>query len=1307
VKKIIGLDLGVSSIGWAVISEESDLREILGMGCRIIPLSTDDKDEFSSGNTITKNQKRTQRRTQRKGYDRYQLRRKKLTQYLSDHQMLDPELFNLPQLELWGLRSRAVSEKVSLTELGRILYHLNQKRGYKSSRSDANQGKKETEYVAEVLGRYEQLKAEKLTIGQKFFNELVKDQYYRIKQQVYPRAAYIDEFEAICKQQQKHYPTLLTEQAIGVLRDEIIYYQRKLKSQKGLVSTCEFAGYWSKNKLGKDVFVGPKVAHRSSPLFQVCKIWENINSVTIKNKLGEIYSIPLEKKKEIFEHLDNHEKLTRAALFSLLNLKESDGWYSNKQIERGLQGNTTKVQIKSILKENNSYLPLLTLNMDLVNTDQETYLLDSKTGEVISAKMQCYISPKVEQEPLITLWHIIYSISDIDECAKALNTRFGIDMTISKKLASLDFSKSGYGNKSNKAIRKILPYLMQGDVYSVACSYAGYNHSNSITRDENERRLLLDKLPNLEKNSLRQPVVEKILNQTINVVNAVIEKYGRPDEIRVELARELKQSKEERNETFSALSKRERENESIRKRLTEEYQVRATRSNIIKWRLFHEINNEDSKLNATCIYCGNYFGITDALRGQNVDVEHIIPKSLLFDDSQSNKTLSHRKCNEDKGGRTAFDFMKSKSEESFQAYIDRVDDLYKKKIIGKGKRDKLLMSEEKIPKDFIERQLRETQYIAKKAKELLEQVCRNVWSTSGTVTEFLRRKWGWDDVLMNLQLPKYRELGLTEHVMVETGDGQLHKKEIIKEWSKRHDHRHHAIDALVIACTKQGFIHRINNLSAKGNRNEMYAEIGPGKKGPLLDTYLAMQQPFTTRVVEEKASDILISFKAGKKTASPGKRKARMDGKMQVVQKGIIVPRGPLSEESIYGKIKAIERGKPLKFLFEHPENIVQDRIRLLVQDRLNIHNGNFKAALASLKKEPIYLDEQREDVLSVADCYQTEVVIKYPLQSITSKDIDSIVDLKVRAIIKDRLDQYGNNSKEAFKTPLYFDETLKIPLRSVRLFTGLSSVEPVKTDDRGRQIGFVKPGNNHHIAIYADETGNLFEHSCTFWHAVDRKKYGIPVVIKQPSQAWNKILTEHRDLPDKFLTKLPVDPWTYRESLQQNEMFILGMENEDFNLAMQENQTEILSKYLYRVQKMSPSDYYFRHHLETELIDTPESKKAKRFYRFNSIKAFMSVNPKKVFVDRLGTIKPIHNHIDYSSMDPAKVIIAHEPSIANERVKKIIISGSFEEDKNLQLKHWAALSPEECFNEYYNLINRFFTFSKPDWSALKITFDI
>ena len=1015
-----------------------------------------------------------------------------------------------------------------------------------------------------------------------------------------------------------------------------------MKSQKGLVAICEFEGFWCKGKDEKENFVGPKVAPKSSPLFQIAKNWENINNIKINSLTEGNIHISIEQKWALFEHLNNNEKLTQSDLLKILNLKKEE-CFVNKQLAKGIGGNITKHAIKQCFGDLEKYKNLLKFDLNIVETHDEGYLYDKETGEVIGSKKRKHIDSVVEKEPFYQLWHTIYSIQDQEECSKVLQQKFTIEAEIADKLACIDFSKHAFGNKSAKVIRKLLPYLMEGDGYSEAMSYAGYNHSNSLTKDENLKRKLLEKLKPLGKNSLRQPIVEKILNQMVNVVNAIIEKHGKLDEIRIELARELKQSKEERNETDKAMSKRQRENEIIGKRL-EEFGLRATRNNIIKWRLYQEIDNTEQKMNAICIYCGQPISLTEALKGNDVDVEHIIPKAKLFDDSQSNKTLAHRKCNTNKNDRTSYDFMKSKSEEALQEYVDRVNNLYANHIIGKAKHGKLLMTESKIPKDFIDRQLRESQYIARKAREILQTVCYNVWATSGTVTSELRHLWGWDDVTMNLQMEKYKTLGLTHIVEWESEHGKnRHQKEVISEWTKRDDHRHHAVDALTIACTKQGFIQRFNTLSASKTREDMKLEVDKrslqfNEKRNLLEKYIIGERIFSVEEVEKAVAGILISFKAGKKVAVVGKRKIGKKGNKKVVQTGIIIPRGQLSEESVYGKIKTKEI-KPIKYLFEHPDLIFNPFIKTIVESRIEKHGGDVKLAIASLKKEPIYTNNAKTIELKEGTCYRDEIVIKYQVNTDFTKT-EKVVDKKIKEILTTRLDKFGGKPKEAFKDvqrtdktlmKWYEDEGLERPIHSVRCFTGLSAVVPVKKDEQGEDIGYVKPGNNHHIAIYSDADGNKHEHVCSFWHAVERKKYGIPVLITNANEVWDTIqMQAEGTYPESFLEKLPLAQWNMIMSMQQNEMFILGMTLEEVENSLSNRDSKAISDKLYRIQKMSiiPSsgqlDLTFRHHLETQLVDDTNSKSSKRFIKAQSLGSLFSLNPFKVKIDCLGNINPV-----------------------------------------------------------------------------------
>lgn len=1277
VKNILGLDLGTNSIGWALIEIDDNgiPVRIIAMGSRIIPMSSNDRDEFERGLSITKNQNRTVSRTQRKGYDRKQLKKSYLKEILNKYNIFpSEELLTLPTLDLWKLRSDSANpnENISAEQLGRILYMLNQKRGYKSARSEANADKKDTDYVQAVKGRYAQLKDKNQTIGQFFYDGLYNasatDSYFRVKEEVYSREAYIEEFDTIINvQKDKH--DFLTEEVINQLRNEIIYYQRKLKSQKGLVSICEFEGFEKtifdkeKNK-SKVVFVGPKVAPKTSPLFQLCRIWEVVNNISlkIKNPEGSKYKwgdkIPtLGEKEALADYLFKNESLSFTKLLEFLSLNKNDV-YVNKQILKGIKGNETYSVLHNILGDNE----FLKFDVSIIPTNHTSMLVDKKTGEILEERAGLELDASLEKEPLYQLWHTIYSLKDLDECKNALIKRFGFDNHIAEQLSRIDFNKQAFGNKSNKSMRKILPFLMEGYDYSQTCSLAGYNHSNSLTKDEKEQQVTLDKLELFPKNSLRQPIVEKIINQMINVVNAIIQQYGKPSEIRVELARELKQSKDERNNADLQNSKNKKLNEEISKRLAE-LGLPVTKRNIQKYKfIFPSLskNLKDAQVNNQCIYCGETFNLSEALSGDAYDVDHIVPKALLFDDSQTNKVLVHRKCNSTKTNQTAYDYIATKGEEQVRVYSERVDDWFKRGIISYSKMQRLKVShkeylerkslkketetDKKLWENFIDRQLRDTQYIARKSREILQKVCNNVTTTEGGVTAKLRNVWGWNDVLMNLQMPKYKDLGQTVVKEWTSDHGKRkHQKEEIENWTKRDDHRHHAIDALVIACTKQGFIQRINTLNSSETRDEFKKEIEEHKKrlgksfneddyehlhrekSTLLDDYLRSQKPstFTTKYVEQEAAKVLVSFKAGKKVATITKFKATGKNKEQ----GVIVPRGALHEQSVYGKIKIIEKDKPLKYLFENSDKIVNPKIKSLIYERLNKNKNDAKIALSSLKKNPIFLNDEKTEILEKSSCYNDATVLKYKLQSLKANQADDIVDERVKFLVKERLAQFGNKEKEAFKDTLWFNEEKQIPIITVRLFArpDANNLQAIKTDENGKEIGFVVMGNNHHIAIYEDKDNKLIQHSCTFWHAVERKKYNIPAVIKNSSEVWNQLLD--KQLPESFLNKLPADNLNLKFSMQQNEMFILGLSQEEFDGALKNNDKSLLSKHLYLVWSIADGDYWFRHHLETkntELKKTDGAKESKRFYRFQSLKAIENLNPCKVRLNHLGEITKI-----------------------------------------------------------------------------------
>lgn len=1174
-RKILGLDLGVSSIGWSLIAlnEQDEPAEILGMGSRIVPLSDDDAKEFQQGKEISKNKNRTTKRTARKGINRYQQRRTRLTNILRQHGMLpDEALIKLPILQLWELRAKAATpgEQLTLPELGRVLYHLNQKRGYKHAKGEGadeeDKSQKDTNYVAEVKGRYQALQESGQTIGQHFAQELKASEIqsekgvcytYRIKDQVFPREAYLQEFDRILAAQAPFYPQVLTEALIKELRSTI-YLQRPLKSCKGLVAFCEFEKQQRlvrvrlAGKEGEETFqerlvdIGPKVAPKSSPLAEVCRLWETVNNIRLYQADGSERPLSQDDKQKIFEALLTSDTLTFSGVKKLLKIKpkEKKTLWCNALLEGGLKGHTTCAQLRKAFKDYPQYSDLLSFELTLTEGNPNT-----ETGE-----LRPVVSESYQQTPLFRLWHILYSIDDREAMGKALEKQLGItrqdlDSGLLDLLFRIDFTKQGYTNKSSKFVCKILPFLMQGEMYSKACELAGKNHSAaSLTREEIDERPLLDVLPILPRNALRQPVVEKILNQMINLVNQLKTTYGSIDEVRIELARELKMSREERARMTKKNNDNEKENKAIAKKI-EELGLYPTRSRIQKYKLWEETRHQ-------CIYCGKQVDLVTFLRGEEVEVEHIIPRSVLYDDSLSNKTCSCRACNQAKGNLTAMDYILKQEDAVQAAYLKRVEDLFDKRT-SFGKRSRLLMTREEIPQDFIERHLRLTQYIAREAQHILRQGIREVHASEGSVTAILRHLWGYDEILKELNFQRYQSMGETEII-----EDEGKPVERIKDWSKRKDHRHHAIDALVVACTRQAHIQRLNRINAQSDLEKMEAETKDRKyreKLLLLERWLIAQPHLAVHQVKEQVARILVSFRPGQRTYSIGKNRFKQKGKT-VTQTGILIPRGKLSEETVYGQIPT--------------------------------HSGS-------------------------------EIVRRYKLQDIKAKDTEYIVDQGLRRIIEERLEAFGGDEKKAFAAPLYSDKAQTQQIRSVRCFTGLSPQKliPLHFDSAGKPTAFVAPGNNHHVALYRDPEGKMHEAVLTFWHAIERLRFGLPPIVTDPretmEQAW-----ANPDLPEAILEKLPASDWTLVEVLRKNEMFLIGMTDEEIQRALATQDYRTLSEHLYRVQNLSEMYYVLRYHLETSVADVKNTTgNIPKFHRIRSLKAYKKLNPRKVRINILGQI--------------------------------------------------------------------------------------
>lgn len=1084
------------------------------------------------------------------------------------------------KLKLYQWRSHAVMEQLKIEEVASVIAEIN------------NNINSSSGYLGAISDRSKELYFNKQTIGQYLYNQLKRNPHTRTKGQVFYRQDYLDEFETIWETQAKFHSELTPELKIEI-RDIIIFYQRRLKSQKGLISFCEFESkpvQVIEDGKTKIKTVGYRVAPKSSPLFQEFKIWQNIGSLRIqKAKTKEEFTFTQEQKQAMFDELNIKGNLSKQQILSVIGEKSADWELNFKEIE----GNRTN---KSLYE---AYIKMMELEgHDEIDWDKFSGIAIKKIVRdfFVSQNIDTSIldfdaeidGKDFEKQNSYQLWHLLYSYegdksnSGNEKLFEQLQNKFGFKREFASILANTNLSDD-YGSLSAKAMRKIIHHLKE-NTYDKACALAGYNHSSSKTKEENENRALKEKLDILPKNSLRNPIVEKILNQMVNVVNVIIAdpNLGKPDEIRIELARELKKNAKERAEMTSNLNEAKALHEKIIKILqTEDGIKNPTRNDIIRYKLYEELKGNGHKT----LYSNTYIP-REKLFSKEFDIEHIIPKSRLFDDSFSNKTLETRFHNDKKADDTAYDFVdRFFGAEGLQQYEARLEMMFKLKEgnISKAKYKKLLMKGDSIGKGFIERDLRDSQYIAKKAKEMLEEVCRNVNTTTGSITDRLREDWDLVNVMQELNFDKYKKLGLTE--IIEKKDGNT--KERIVDWTKRNDHRHHAMDALTVAFTKRSHVQYLNNLNARSDRAGSIYGIEQNETFKDADGKRKFKTPIQNFREEAKKhlENVLVSFKAKNKVVTKNKNKIKVKGSEKV--KIELTPRGQLHKETVYGKLQQYQtKEEKISVKFDEATilRVAKYNERQALLQRLKENENDPKKAFTgknSLAKNPIYLDAGKTKVLNekvklvwLEDDYTIRKEISPDLK------LDKVIDIGVRRILQKRLDDFNGNAKEAFsnldKNPIWLNKEKGISIKRVTI-SGVKNAEALHTkkdhfgndilDTNGNKIpvDFVSTGNNHHVAIYQDKNGDLQENVVSFYEAVARVNQQLPIIDKNFNQ--------HLE-------------WKFLFTMKQNEYFVFpseGFDPNEIDLLNPKN-NKFISKNLFRVQKIATKDYFFRHHLETNV---------------------------------------------------------------------------------------------------------------------------
>ncbi len=708
----LGLDIGSNSIGWALL-ETHGTSSIVDIGVRVFPEGVD---RDTKGLEKSKNATRREARGARRTHQRRNQRKEQLKRTLQSVSLLpndEAELRTLFHTSPYQLRKKGLDEKLEPYEFGRVLYHLSQRRGFKSNRK-SGKAKEDGVVIKGASTLQTEMDTQKCrTIGE-YFAGLNPDEQ-RIRGKYIFRLMYEHEFDLLWAKQKEIYPDVLTEDLRKKIRDEIIFFQRPLKPTDELIGECELE-------------LGEKRCPRGDWYARRFRLLQDVNNLKVQNPDGTEQELSSDQRRIILDELGQKEKLTFDKIRQKLGLMETQTFNAEYKISRS--GKT----------------------------------VESMKGDVFVHAMRgkSIFGPKkwdaMDEQEKMRLNEWLVELED-DQLREKLRSEYGFDNKQIEAVLKIPLPP-GYLSFSRKAIVKLLEFMEQGAITSEAIAVA-YPHREA-TAQKNES---LDKLPLPE--DLRNPIVNKALFEVRKVVNAIVREHGKLTRIKIEMARDVQGSAQQREELHWKQRENEERNKEARKRLREDIEItNPTRDDVIKYNLWDECGK-------VCPYTAKHIS-QHALFGPNPEfqVEHILPYDRSLDDSFMNKTLCEVHENiHVKRNQTPFEAY-SHDPEKYEQIKQNI------KVLPWPKRKKFLQKEIELDQ-HISRELNDTRFICKEVVRYMKQLGGHVTGTRGKITAELRHQWGLDGI--------FDELGTT----------------------RDEDHRRHAVDAVVVGITENEHLRRL------------------------------------------------------------------------------------------------------------------------------------------------------------------------------------------------------------------------------------------------------------------------------------------------------------------------------------------------------------------------------------------------------------------------------------------------------------------------------------------------------------------
>jgi CRISPR-associated endonuclease Csn1 len=862
---VLGIDLGSNSLGWAMIGLiDGEPAQLIRAGVRIFDAGMDG--DLESGQEESRNKARRDARLHRRQLWRRARRINKVAHLLQrfgflpvgnlhspdarqDYfNRLDAEILASPwfsakeqsgafpephQTLPYILRACALNEPLEPYFLGRAFYHLAQRRGFQSNRLRPARKDEDLGVVKQGIRdlRTQMQAAGARTLGEYFARmspaERPFEEHIRGADRWTARDMYKEEFEKIWEVQASHHPNLLTAEHKKALYDAI-FYQRPLWFDENTIGGCELEP-------------GCRRAPAYLLVSQRFRLLQTVNNFKVIPPGETERPLTPEDRQKLIDELELKGDLTYAKIRKLLGLSKDYAFNLERAKNESIKGNRTNADFYAVFGER-------WLKMTPEERDQ--------TVEYVHAF----------QKP--------------DKLRRAAQKRWGLSDEAAEKLSEITL-EADYMNLSRRAMEKLMPLLEQGMAYGEARRLV-YPEKFSAIQPAAFLPMVKAALP-----EVRNPAVLRSLTELRKVVNAVIHYYGKPQEIRIELARELRKSKKQRE----TLTRKNRENEAARKQAAKRIDEitgdkNPSRDDIRRVLLLDECG-------CHCVYCGEPISGSNFLgKESQIDIDHVIPFSRSLDDSFTNLVLCHSHCNRLKGDRTPYEAFAGEPER-YERILDRVRKFSGDSRTRAEKLRRFKLNHEELTKfleDFRNRQLNDTAYAARLAAQYLSLLYggvadaegrRRVYATSGQATSYLRSLWKLNSIL---------------------GDGTTSNGGRISK--ERTDHRHHAVDAVVIGLTDAGMMKRLSDAA---------------RRAPLEGRrrFAGLEAPWVNFVdtVRQQIDQIVVSHRVSKKVS------------------------GALHEETIYSPPfpdKKVRVRKPLNALTRSEvEDITDPVVKKLVLEKL------------------------------------------------------------------------------------------------------------------------------------------------------------------------------------------------------------------------------------------------------------------------------------------------------------------------------------------------------------------------------------